>query len=275
MPISDEAFEACAKKIQKEAKTGTPEVWILKNIIYDFLTRRVPEEKEEKLRKKYEKYNQDYNNVIKTLKFDASARTSSNGAWFFITTQVNLLAPKARYGKWVAHQKEYFTFHTDKKKLQDAFGDILKFLQALPDLHRKFYALSYHNADNISFKVCSDLSLFVVHTEPLVVHYRRKDMEAMVRKTVEDTMQEHGVLLRKRKYRAEHGFDFNDAEDENLGGHSHSELVAKILAKYIIKEKQTIAHTSIAQIVDWLRKSLLIVNKWDEDQMARELNENI
>ena len=131
------------------------------------------------------------------------------------------------------HEKQYFTFAPLSKTHEGVYEEIQKFVNIVPELMAALRLFGLEHGDQIQLKIPNGILFLLAHPDTLVVHFNDKRNASAIRSIVQEVFDKHGVVI-TRKGRAEAGFDFrsNKGKYASLSG-SHSELIAKAIAKDI------------------------------------------
>ena len=274
MPINESTFEYVADNLIKEfnrCKKGNlkPEEFLLERMIYDALSWRKSPEDINTLYKKYFKVyeNEYYNHLFNKLVFGDTAQLDQGSQYFQVSCNIRpgSFMQRSRIGVFKILYKEYFTFSPKSKSNVEILEEIREFLNALPELHNKLYEVSIKHFDKIDFKVPENIHMLMRQPDSLVIYYRNKVLSQLIRTTTKDVFGRHGITLGARNIRTESGFDFYSDQFNK----SHSELIARVLAKDIVQKYQKFFWITKKDLIVWLKKSIKEVNKWDETQVHK------
>lgn len=277
--IREEIFEACAKEILEDLKlyygSDPGPIQHFANIIYqDVLIKRRPREKSEEMYKFYfESKDKEYQKMLSGLKFRKPVKFGEPGAWFgfFYGTDRKSIRPREQLNKYNVLFKEYFTFVPTSTKYETVWNEIIKFVELLPSIHEALYDLNELENDYIQFKVPSGLYLFITHPDSLVIHYRNKEIGPAIRKVVETVYANAGVQL-TRELRSGSGFDFYlETPDGERLGQSHSELIARVIAKHLWEYREAIINWPAEKLADFLKDYITRVSEWDINKFSERI----
>jgi hypothetical protein len=272
MPINHHSFVQTANSIleylRKCKENGhVPDQGMLKEYVYNLMTRR---DSQERLNSLYTAYffrkEAAYLHEFQSLRFDRTANTKVR-SWFSVSNKEKTEHIRRVLGVFKITYKEYFTFFPQSKDHDGIYHEIIRFLRTFPELHREFYQLCVQEQDYIQFKTPGSMRYFISHPDSLVVHYLNPHLRHKIRDIVLRVFSHHGLKLKERKHRANSGFDF----ERNGEFQSHSQLLSKIMAKHIIEHRQDVRKLSTEQMVDWLKKCMIDISKWDERKVHRSL----
>jgi ssDNA-specific exonuclease RecJ len=274
MVIHERSFNQCAEEILKylnkcRLENRDPNEAVISGCIYELMTRR---DSTEKLNSLYYAYYKDkaadYEHHIHSLKFDVPARIEENPAWFSVSYEVQTARPRGMIGIFKVTHKEYFTFVPLSKEVEEVYKEIIRFVKALPLVHKELYPLNIELHDDIQLKIPNHLWYLLKHPDSLVIHYRNGNLSGRIREIVIKKYEESGVKL-ERMHRAESGFDFYNTKAGIQ--ESHSQLISRVIAKQLLKHKENFMRSSVREISPWLKASMIEVSKWSIQQIYHSL----
>jgi len=130
--------------------------------------------------------------------------------------------------------RQYFTLKPVSRNPDQAFQEIMRFLNLMKTLFQHLWGLAEKTGDHIRFKFPFTLRFLVNHTESLVIYHNNPNNNAAIQALVESLFCHHGLLLaelRGRFFRS--GFDFNSLSKKYSA--SHNEILADLIAKELKK----------------------------------------
>ena len=283
MSVKEGAFIKCARELLNRIqlygeKSGIQEI---ENSIYaEIMTRRDARENLDAIYNAYYRTKEkNFIDLIRGLNFFAPAEIGTN-AWFAVayknTTPNIYVQPRQRVnmlGKvFAVTHKEYFSFIPNSDNPAEIYEEIIRFVKTLPHLHRALYKLNFSSQppDDIQIKIPLTLYYFFRHPDSLVIHYRNSNHGGVIRQIVLETYHANGVTL-GRSIKAERGFDVEFEKDGGRVRKSHSELVSRVLAKYICNNYQNFIKMNVSQLAVWLKRNVEIVSGGSIEQILKSV----
>lgn len=283
MSVNNAAFIRCAEDTLRHInRYGNSGIGNLENAIYyDVMSHR---DTSEKLKSIYDAFYRakeaDYFKTVGILSFSVPAAFGEAGAWFGVGYK---LPPEVKYVQsrqrvnvlgnvFAITHKEYFTFMPTSDNPNVIYEEVIRFVKTLPLLHSALYPLNFQSQppDGIQMKIPVTLKMLYGHPDSLVVHYRNSSFGDYIRETVMRTYSAAGVKL-GRSIKANRGFDVEFEKDGGKVSKSHSELVARVMAKHILQHSREFGRMSVPQLAEWEKKTLESVSKWTIEQILRSI----
>lgn len=282
--IKKSRYLDCAQSVLsyvRRLKDPSSGVGFIKVIIYDLLTKKCSGDECGKIMQKFIPkqifaVDDKLGRLKKELEKDGFI-VDGEGDWFNVSPK--LTAPEGdRFGSvkviFKITYKEYFSLITVSEEAQGIIKEVFYFLDALPSLAERFLELSRETGDFIQFKTLNHLSDMLWHQDSLVVHHRKKSNGKRIRELVDAVMRQRGVMI-ARKHRASSGFDFKivhryfskmeNKMAEFKKGKSHSDLVAEVVADYLVAYFNSVKNADLVSVEDLARRieSLVLeVSQW-------------
>jgi hypothetical protein len=274
MAIAWSAIESATQEIQNDLNKGISDYHCISAGIYKYLMTSKRSIQESK--KIYDAWWQhkaiDYVKELNSLRYSAPVEIHESGHWYAVHYPGSpMRRPQipANNPIFKVTYKEYFTFHVSSTTFERAWEQVVRFLRALPVLHKELYAYN-QRYPGISIKIPNSIWTLLTHPDSIVIHYRQKSLHGAIRDAVLHTYHELGVSLVDRGIKADSGFDLEKIGDPNFEK-SHSQLISDIIAKQILKHEKSFRVMPLIKFAKWLEASVEQVSKWTVEQVFKSL----